>query len=220
MITKSTSYKLVRRSDNQILDEGSKKDMDRKCKTVAETYMVGRIPNRQSIGETYASYKTSKQNPKLRKTIAKFNHSGPTVKDLLSKFNAGLPEATKMDLARANRPKFEHYSTNGKGETVRVDPIPREGLYKTKPEGRIVGVMPTKKVAKLKAEIWSFASLCQFFRRENIHADLTNGWFIPLKSGKLMTTADQLNFFLDNPTDEIEIKIDRNLKHLVIGEII
>lgn len=217
MITKSTSYKLVRRSDNQILDEGNKKDMTRKCKPVSDSYFVGYGPN-GSIGSTFGA--KAKLPHKLRKTIAKFNHKGPTTKDLLTKFNSGFPEASRIELARANRPKFEHYSTNGKGETVRVDPTPREGCFKTKPEGRIVGVMPKKREAKLKAEIWRIEALCGFFRREDIHADATNGWFVPLKSGRLMTAADQLDFFLDNPTDEIEIKIDRNLKHLVIGEII
>lgn len=220
MITKSTSYKLVRRSDNQIVDEGSKKDMDRKYKPVAETYMVGRIPNRQSIGDTYATYRLSKQTPKLRKTIAKFNHSRPTAKDLLSKFNAGLPEASKVELARANKKTYEHYSTNGKGETVRVDPTPREGLYKTKSEGRIVGVMPKKREAKLKAEIWRIEALCQFLRKEQIYAHDTKGWFLLFKETGKMSIMAQLNLFMQIQSSEIEIKIDRNLKHLVIGDIL
>lgn len=217
MITKSTSYKLVRRSDNQILDEGSKKDMNRKCKPVADTYYVGYGPN-GAIGSTFGA--KPKLPYKLRKTIAKFNHKGPTAKDLLTKFNSGFPEASRVELARANRPKFEHYSTNGKGETVRVDPTPREGLYKTKPEGRIVGVMPTKKVAKLKAEIWSIALLCKFFRNEQIRALDTKGWFL-VKDGWSLNESTQLDYFMAQDQEaDLEIKIDRSLKHLVIGEII
>src|SRR5882757_4056772 len=102
MITKSTSYKLVRKSDNQIVDEGSKSNMVKKCKPVIDSYYVGYGPN-GAIGSSFGA--KVKCPPKLRKTIAKFSKSIISSRDLLAKFNAGLPEATKMDLARANRPK-------------------------------------------------------------------------------------------------------------------
>ncbi len=132
---------------------------------------------------------------------------------------AQFPEADERDLARASRPDIE-YRTNGK----KIDRPPKDQFFKTPKEGRVKPTMPTKKVPKLKQELWNTNTLVNFFRTEGIHADKeTKGWHLfheyDDNKSRIVTQTNQLDWMLGHSEQEFMIKINRLAKHIVISRL-
>lgn len=136
-----------------------------------------------------------------------------------------FPEASSEDLKKANKPPvtIEHLSIDHKtGKATRID-RPKDQFFRTKSEGRIVGVMPKMKKVKLKQEIWTQKQMECFFKNEQIiMGKEQHGWFIAsTKPGRILTAQDQLELLMRESSDEIEywVNVNHKEKHLVIEKL-
>lgn len=205
MIPKSLLYKLVRISDRKIIDEGSKIAMKKRAKGNPNLTVVMGSP-RSQIEQTLGE-----KSIVIKQPLSTLNNN--QIEGLKALFSVTPEQFDKAN--KKERKKYEHFS-DGK----RVDAPPKDGFYRNYSEGRITGVMPKKKIPKLKLEVWDQQSLSNFFRNNQIHADHTDGWFVTFNiPARKMTVEDQLELMLALSDTEYEIQINRQHKHLIIDTL-